>query len=176
MSAIKSILSIRISWLLQILFLLFGILVVLYYHRTHSGSSPPAGGEAKAPAEQSAASRDIAAAEAGNAAAASSSVRIEKAVICLDVDEGKPLLAKETFSRRVDHLFCYTSLGSGTSQTITHRWIYNDRLLHEKTFEPFEGTPFVASKMEMSELWQGSWRVEIAISEQVVRTLTFELE
>jgi hypothetical protein len=176
MSTIKSIFKIKISWLLQIVFILFAIFVVLKYQRRH-----PQAPQVSAPRVQTAAEQSIAPAPDTSPDSKAEepiptlSLTVEQAVICLDVEDGRPLMPKSEFSKLVDHLYCYVRINGSKSYTVRHRWIYDDRLVHEETFSVSPGEQILVSKMEMIPAWQGTWLVEVMSSGQLLTQLSFEL-
>jgi hypothetical protein len=176
MSTIKSIFKLKISWLLQIVFILFAIFVVLKYQRRH-----PEAPQAGEPQVQTAVEQSIALASVSssdnkeNVPIPSISLTVEKAAICLDVENGRPLVCKSEFSKLVDHLYCYVRINGSKSYTVSHRWIYDDRLVHEETFSVSPGEQILVSKMEMIPAWQGSWLVEVMSSGKLITQLSFEL-
>ncbi len=88
---------------------------------------------------------------------------LETAVVCIDVDEekNKPLLAKGTFSKYIDYLYCFTEISGQIPNVITHYWIYEDNILAERRLSLSPNNPIAWSKMTMSPEQAGSWRVDI---------------
>ncbi|MBD3384583.1 DUF2914 domain-containing protein [candidate division KSB1 bacterium] len=178
MSTIKSIFKIKISWLLQIVFILFAIFVVLKYQR-HYAKAP----QAVEPQVQTAVEESIASVPTPTPAPVEEekkqpthhALTIEQAVICLDVENGRPLIFKSEFSKLVDHLYCYVRVNSSETYSMSHRWIYDDRLVHEETFSVSPGEQILVSKMEMIPAWQGSWLLQVMSSGQLLTQLSFEL-
>ncbi len=176
MSTIKSIFKIKISWLLQIVFILFAIFVVLKYQRSQPQAPQASSPHVQTAAEQSTAPAPVSSSDnQENVPLPSLSLTIEQAVICLDVENGRPLVYKSEFSKLVDHLYCYVRVNGLNSYTLSHRWIYDDRLVYEETFSVSPGEQILVSKMEMIPAWQGSWLVEVMSSGKLLTKLSFEL-
>jgi len=89
-------------------------------------------------------------------------IALNRAVICLDVHEGKPLLIKSVYDRRVDYLFCYTVLTAAKGPVaVVHRWKKGDQVIFEKRMTVFgKGVP-VWSRRQLYEKQSADWRVEI---------------
>ncbi len=89
-------------------------------------------------------------------------IALNRAVICLDVDRGRPLGIKPAYSRRVDYLFCWTMLTALQGPvTITHRWKNGERMVFEKSMVVHGKHVRVWSRRQLFMKQSGEWRVEI---------------
>ncbi|RPI01075.1 MAG: DUF2914 domain-containing protein [Calditrichaeota bacterium] len=89
--------------------------------------------------------------------------RLVTAVVCLDVDDEtlKPLVAKGTFSRYIDYLYCFAEFSGAVPAEVIFNWNYRDRLIEQKKAKTSRGNRVAWSKMTMSAEKTGEWRVEI---------------
>ncbi|MBN1543412.1 DUF2914 domain-containing protein [candidate division KSB1 bacterium] len=167
----------QIKWkdLLGLLFLVFGFIVVLSLstdspqHMPDKDASVPAITQPSVPANNH---------QAALTAPGHPSITIEEAVICLDVDQGEPLLAKSRFSRLIDRLYCFVALTSRESRTtLIHLWYLDERLVQKKTFSIDAGSHKLISSLETRPEWSGQCRVVVAnASGRQLHVIPFVLE
>jgi hypothetical protein len=82
-------------------------------------------------------------------------------VICLDIDDGEPLLPKHRFSRNVDFLFCYTRfINVNPVDSLKHIWIHGDRVVASRVLVT-DNRCRGWSKMEILPASEGDWRVDV---------------
>jgi|GEM_PF-3753896 len=101
--------------------------------------------------------------------------------VCLDVDAEKklPLLPKESFSRNVDMLYCYSKLDNPAEiASVTHYWFFKGQLIGEKRLPLPKKSPYaVWSRMDMPEHPAGKWHVDVlAGNGRKICTTHFRLE
>jgi len=104
-------------------------------------------------------------------------IKVVRAEICLDVDEGRPLGCKDSFNRNIDRLYCFTQIsGLRRGGYIIHRWYHKNKLRNEVILELSSNRNAVWSSAEMSSKWTGQWRVKVlAQDETLLFTKPFEL-
>ncbi len=96
-------------------------------------------------------------------------ISLNRAVVCLDVHEGRPLLIKSAYDRRVDYLYCYSVLTAPKGPvTVFHRWIENGIVVFEKKMIVHGNKIRVWSRRQMYRKQSGDWRVEIVSEGGVV--------
>jgi hypothetical protein len=89
-------------------------------------------------------------------------ISLHRAVICLDVDHGRPLGIKPAYNHRVDYLFCWTMLTALQGPvTVTHRWKNGDRTVFEKSMVVYGKHVRLWSRRQLFMKQSGAWRVEI---------------
>ena len=168
---VKSAFQFKLKYVLEILFVVFGFMLVV----SLSGDFPVkknAESEISAPLPT-----EPRAASASRSASSSDKIVIDEAVVCLDIHEGEPLLAKQTFSYLVDRLYCYVALSSPYDRvTIVHRWFHDARLMNEKTFTVEYGSEQLISSLPMQSEWIGPWEVVISDGNgRLLQKIRFEL-
>jgi len=86
---------------------------------------------------------------------------LQHIVICIDVDEEnqKPLLAKRSFNKQIDYLYCFAELADESPSAVIFEWMYKDELVARRNVELKEGKQKVWSKLDMSADKSGPWRV-----------------
>ncbi len=150
------------SWLLQILFVIVGFLVVFEYRKTGGRHQ----GEMAVQEVLSPNSRNSDAPQRNPKplpeAAEPGPIKLEAAVICLDVQDGKPVLAKAVFTRNTDYLFCHTTVsGPNGGFVVYHRWIHRGEQVAEYRLIGDGRNSKLWSKKEMSYKKAGDWQVQI---------------
>jgi len=182
---LRMILNFKLSYFLYFLFILFGFYLVLRY----PGASEQSGmGQA---AESSALNL-----QQNNSGAASSPAEMQqvsepepadigvdfevgRSTICLDVENGEPLLEKYKINRNVDYVFCLTEISLVRRPGILyHRWVYEeeDEEYDIVRLKVTADSKSVWSRMEMNPSLAGNWRVEILSAEmEILDTVKFYL-
>jgi len=176
--ALRLIFKFKFSYLIYLAFILFGFYLILQYPNPgEENSAQPAVTHQETPAlaqskqagqPDTAPSQNSTAHEALNYA---DPIVVGKTVVCLDVEEGKPLLAKSKFNRNIDYIYCWTELSYiEDSDYILHRWIYQggteEREYATKKLSISPEKQAVWSKVQMHPNLAGSWRVDILSSEK----------
>ncbi len=147
----KTLLKFKFRYVIQLLIVVAGFIVVLAYQKDNpppemsaSRKSMPVVSQTLDPGSQPGSSTD----------------KQAEAMICLDVDDGKPLLIKSSFSALVDYLYCYVQI-QPPPRVVRHRWMYDGEEMSEELFTVREKNQTTWSRMEMSPQWEGEWWVEI---------------
>ncbi len=102
-------------------------------------------------------------------------------VVCLDVDTEQmvPLLAKESFNKNVDMLYCYSKFDEPPGTTsVTHYWFFKGQLVGEQRLPVPKKAPYaVCSRMQMPENLAGKWHVDVlAANGRKMCTVYFRLK
>jgi hypothetical protein len=96
-------------------------------------------------------------------------IALNRAIMCLDVHEGRPLAIKSVFDRRVDYLFCYSVLTAVKGPvTVVHRWKNNGRVIFEKRMIVHGKSVRVWSRRQLYMKQSGEWSVEIVTEGGVI--------
>ena len=84
----------------------------------------------------------------------------------IDEDEDKPVLARFTFSKNVDYLFCYSEFGGPVEgRRVFHRWVYRDEVVSVTELTISQENSKVWSKCLIPRHSEGAWYVDILSEE-----------
>ncbi len=158
----KRIFEFKPIWLLQILFVIVGFLIVLEYRKTDGQSGAKTDvQEASSPnLRNSVAQPSIE--ESPPAKEDLLPLKLERAVVCLDVEGGDPVLAKSAFNKNIDYLYCHTTVsGPEGGYSLYHRWIHRGEQVSEFRLSGDGRHSKLWSKREMSYKMAGDWQVKI---------------
>ncbi len=95
-------------------------------------------------------------------------VALNRMVTCLDIMQDRPLLIKNSFSRRVDFVYCHTVLSSAEPVTIVHRWKKGDNVEFEKRLLVNGRSCRLWSRRQNLLKQPGVWSVEIVTENGIV--------
>ena len=99
------------------------------------------------------------------------------AVMCEDIQDGKPVKETVVFSYEADKAVCFTFFNPVPKKThIFHRWYRRDRLNAKVKLQvnPPQGSTF--SRIQLREGDKGPWRVEITDAEgNLLKVLRFSI-
>jgi hypothetical protein len=158
----KQIFQFKPVWLLEILFVLVGFILVIEYRKTNN-QKPTEIAEADSVIRhvEKAASSTISSLK-DRVEENSSVLKLEDAVICLDIDQDNPILVKSSFDKNVDYLFCHTTIsGPNNGFRLIHRWLYQGQQVAEYKLSGKGMQCKLWSKKEMTRKWPGDWQVRI---------------
>ena len=151
--------KIKFAWIVELALFIVGFYIV--YHNFLDES----------PAEETAVSEK-------QVAASGLQTTLESAVVCIDVDEDnvKPLLAKESFSKYIDYLYCFSRVSGPRPKAVFHYWIYDDNVVVREKASVDKATGAAWSKATMSPDKKGKWRVDIRLDDsQLLGSTAFNL-
>ena len=140
--------KIKFAWIVELVLFIIGFYIV--YHRFLDESSA-----------------DGAAPGAKQVATPGLETTLETAVVCIDVDEDnvKPLLAKGSFSKYIDYLYCFTRVSGTRPKAVFHYWIYEDNVVAREKARVDASTGAAWSKANMSPDKKGRWRVDVRLQD-----------
>jgi hypothetical protein len=95
-------------------------------------------------------------------------VALNRIVTCLDINFDRPLLIKNTFSRRVDYVYCHTVLSSVEPVTILHRWKRGRNVEFERRLVVRGNRCSLWSRRQNLLKQPGVWSVEIVTENGIV--------
>ncbi len=154
---IKSAFEFKIKYLLEFIFVVFGFILAL---SVADNSSQPT--HNRSTVQQMQPQSPSAAIAVQAKPRQNISLQIEEAVVCLDIDNQEPLMAKSRFSRLVDRLYCFVALNAQVDrEVVVHRWYYGEQLMHHHDFSLQFGRQVLISSLEMKPEWGGTWQVVI---------------
>jgi hypothetical protein len=147
----KNLFKFKFHYLIELFIVVAGFIVVLAYQKDNPPPEMTASPESTPVVSQT----------LDEALPSGSSVdKRAEAMICLDVDDGKPLLVKSSFSALVDYLYCYVQVQPPPG-VVRHRWMYDGEEMSEELFTVRDKNQTTWSRMDMSPQWEGEWWVEI---------------
>lgn len=138
--------KIKFAWIVELTLFIVGFYIV--YHNFLNDS----------PADEAAASEN-------RTVTSGPETTLASAVICIDIDEekNKPLLAKDSFSRYIDYLYCFSRVSGARPKAVIHYWIYEDAVVLREKAKVDASTMTAWSKAPMSPDKKGAWRVDIRL-------------
>lgn len=87
---------------------------------------------------------------------------ISQAVFAKSIENRMPLeIITEANNDTLDKLYFFTNIRNLTNETITHRWIYKDKIKAELHFKIKGKRWRVWSSKNIWHSWTGKWRVEV---------------
>ena len=87
---------------------------------------------------------------------------LQRAVVCLDIAEGRPLVIKNEFYKNVDYLFCYNEFeGDFQKLILYHNWYYEDKLVSSQEVSINQGSRETWSRCDIPPDSPGQWHVDI---------------
>lgn len=104
-------------------------------------------------------------------------VKVEKGVICRDVQDREPIGEGTEFEATVGKLFCYTKIvGAQEPIEITHIWYYNDEEIFRWNL-PVEAASWRTwTSKNIWPPWVGDWHVDvIGPNGEVLQSLGFKI-
>ena len=151
-------------WMLELAVFLIGLLFVIKYYPPVNSQAE--NGSAATPAVQASLKQN-----------SSGPLQLEKAVVCLDIDQQtrEPLLPKSSFNYQIKYLYCYTTFSGSTPAEVTHYWIYDDRIVQQETVK-IKTPAFVAwTRLDVPADRRGAWRVDIETGGKKLGSTSFRL-
>ena len=145
----KVIKGLRFLWFFELMLFIGGFYIVYRYFYSEPGMTRQQKAQQTAPAVEE--------------------TILETAVVSIDVDEEKqkPLLAKGTFSKYIDYLYCFTEISGKIPDVIIHYWMHEDNIVAQKRLSLSANDPITWSKMNMTPEQTGSWRVDVRTGDGV---------
>ena len=137
----KSFFTFKISWIFYLIIVVLGFMLVLHQKEFKETDT------------------FVSIIEAGNE---SVKRQLKSAVICLDIEDEKPLLAKSKFSSKVDYLYCFNKFNAEIKpDSIYHQWVYKDRIIALEELSLSSDSICAWSRLEILPDLAGKWHVDI---------------
>lgn len=104
-------------------------------------------------------------------------VKVEKGVICRDVQDREPIGEGTEFEATVGILFCYTKIvGAQEPIEITHIWYYKDEEIFRWNLPVESASWRTWTSKNIWPPWVGDWHVDvIGPNGEVLQTLGFKI-
>ncbi len=99
---------------------------------------------------------------------------ISKAVFAKDVIDRTPIDIINDADSNTKKVFFFTNIRNLTGETITHRWLYKDKVMAEVSFAIKGKRWRVWSSKNIWHTWVGEWKVEVVNSnDEILLQKTF---
>ena len=86
---------------------------------------------------------------------------ISNAVFALDVEDRVPINIVEESDNSLGKIYFFTNIRNLSGERITHRWIYQGRVMADVSFNINGPRWRVWSTKNLRHTWIGEWRVEV---------------
>ena len=86
---------------------------------------------------------------------------ISNAVFALDVEDRVPINIVEEADNSLGKIYFFTNIRNLSGERITHRWIYQDRVMADVSFNINGPRWRVWSSKNLWHTWIGEWTVEV---------------
>ena len=93
---------------------------------------------------------------------------ISKAVFALDIKDRAPINIIEELDNSLGKIYFFTNIRNLQGQSITHRWIYKDKVMADIVFDVKGPRWRVWSSKNLWHTWLGKWTVQVITSESEV--------
>lgn len=98
----------------------------------------------------------------GNYAIAGSDGSVSRALFTIGVDNREPVIMVTSISAdSYDSISFFTELTDLNGHTVTHQWMYNDKVMFEKSFEVGGARWRVWTSKTLIPSWTGTWTVNV---------------
>jgi hypothetical protein len=99
----------------------------------------------------------------GNAAAG----EISRALFTTAIDNREPVVTIESLDNSTSNsITFFTELNDMSGQTVTHQWMFGDKVMFEKTFEVKAARWRVWTSKTLIPAWSGTWMVNVLDAER----------
>ena len=86
---------------------------------------------------------------------------ISNAVFALDVEDRSPINIVEEADNSLGKIYFFTNIRNLSGERITHRWIYQGRIMADVSFNINGPRWRVWSSKNLWHTWIGEWKVEV---------------
>ena len=93
---------------------------------------------------------------------------ISNAVFALDIEDRVPINIVEEADNSLGKIYFFTNIRNLQGQSITHRWIYKDKVMADIVFDVKGPRWRVWSSKNLWHTWLGKWTVQVITSESGV--------
>ena len=93
---------------------------------------------------------------------------ISKAVFALDIKDRTPVNIIQELDNSLGKIYFFTNIRNLQGQSITHRWIYKDKVMADIVFDVKGPRWRVWSSKNLWHTWLGKWTVQVITSESGV--------
>jgi len=93
---------------------------------------------------------------------------ISEAVFSLNVEDRVPIDIIEELDNSLGKIYFFTNIRNLKGEDITHRWIYDDKVMADVRFEIRGPRWRVWSSKNLWHTWIGEWRVQVLLDDATV--------
>jgi len=87
---------------------------------------------------------------------------VSRAVFTIGVDNREPVIMVDSInSSAYNSISFFTELTDLDGHSVTHQWVYNDKVMFEKTFDVKGARWRVWTSKTLLPSWTGSWTVKV---------------
>ncbi|NNE64136.1 MAG: DUF2914 domain-containing protein [Gammaproteobacteria bacterium] len=106
------------------------------------------------------------------------SAEVSRAMFTTSIEDREPVIAVDSInSSAFSSISFFTELNDLQGQTITHQWVFNDKVMFEKSFEVNGARWRVWTSKTLLPGWTGTWTVKVLDadrSELVSKTFEYQ--
>jgi len=105
-----------------------------------------------------------------------SAAEVSRATFTIGVQDREPVIMVDSInSGSYKSISFFSEINDMTGQTVTHQWIYNDKVMFEKTFEIKADRWRIWTSKTLIPSWTGTWTVKVLDDQRATMTSkTFE--
>ena len=93
---------------------------------------------------------------------------ISEAVFALSVEDRVPINIIEELDNSLGKIYFFTNIRNLKDEYITHRWIYDDKVMADVRFEIRGPRWRIWSSKNLWHTWIGQWRVQVLLDDVTV--------
>ena len=103
---------------------------------------------------------------------------VSRALFTIGIDNREPVIMVDSISAdSYDSISFFTELNGMTGETVTHQWMFDDKVMFEKSFEVGGDRWRVWTSKTLLPDWTGTWTVEVLNEDgSVLERKTFEYQ
>jgi hypothetical protein len=99
--------------------------------------------------------------------------QVSRAVFTIGVDNREPVLSVDSInSGSYSSISFFTELTDLSGHNVTHQWMYNDKVMFEKTFEVNAARWRVWTSKTLIPSWTGQWTVNVLDDDRSIMSST----
>ena len=103
---------------------------------------------------------------------------VSRALFTIGIDNREPVIMVDSISAdSYNSISFFTELNGMTGETVTHQWMFDDKVMFEKSFEVGGDRWRVWTSKTLLPDWTGTWTVEVLNEDgSVLERKTFEYQ
>jgi hypothetical protein len=103
---------------------------------------------------------------------------VSRALFTIGIDNHEPVIMVDSISAdSYDSISFFTELNGMSGETVTHQWVFDDKVMFEKSFEVNGDRWRVWTSKTLIPDWTGTWTVKVLNEDgSVLERKTFEYQ
>jgi hypothetical protein len=103
---------------------------------------------------------------------------VSRALFTIGIDNHEPVIMVDSISAdSYDSISFFTELNGMSGETVTHQWVFDDKVMFEKSFEVNGDRWRVWTSKTLIPDWTGTWTVKVLSEDgSVLERKTFEYQ